>query len=731
LAFSYTDGDLTAVTDPMGRTSTDFTDAAGRLSEVTDPAGDTTTMQYNALNELTAVSDPLGETSSATYDPDGDVLSVTDPDTHSTLFTYDSMNRLTKVTDPLGHSQTYAYDPAGDVVGYTDANGTVDSFDYDLLGRLIEADIGSSPAGPASHTSYAYDQGNRLVKVVSSSSGTLSDTWDRFDRLVSQSTPQGRVTYRYDPDGRRTSMTLMGHVPVRYTYDAAGDLTGESQGPVRVGITYDGDGLPTALSLPGQADDYAYDGAGELTGIDVLAGSATEGTLQYSYDADGQETTLTGSLARMLLPAPAASVTYNADSELTGWDGSTITYDAQGQMTADGDKHYTWGPGHQLVAVNEPGQQASFAYDAFGRRTSQTVNGTTTSYIYDGTSELEDLMGGKPTEELLTTPGGQTLLSTNASGTDSLISDRLGSTVALANAKGELGTVYAYGPFGMTSTMGAATANVAGYAGEHEDASGLYYDNARYYSPTLGRFISTDPLGIDGGSANPYEYADDDPIDWGDPTGLFLPILIPILGGAIIGGIEGALFNVANNALENVLSGRKYSGGQAAQDALSGAATGALLGALGGFVGGALGGAGGGGEGGWGGGGSPLAPGGSLGGEAGSGPLGNLGGDGPVFSGHGQFGPENGTITVPEGTSLGMYTEHGTPLGNDVGNQIELGNPPPPVQVYLPGDQVPNYTLYPPGDLALAGSPVTVNAPTLLGDLLQPGMGFCKWAACR
>ena len=698
VTFSYTDGDLAAVTDPLGRTCTGFSDAAGRVLELTGPSGATTTMRYDALGDVTSVSDPMGATTSATYDADGDLLSLTDPGSHSTLFTYDSMNRLVKVTDPLGHSQTYAYDQAGDLVGYTDADGTTDTFAYDPLGRLVGAEIGASAGVAPSHVAYSYDRGNRLVKVVDSSSGTLTDTWDNLGRLVTQSTPQGRVSYSYDPDGERTSMTVAGKAPVRYSYDAAADLVGESQGATSVGITYDGDGLPTGVSLPGTAESFAYDAAGELTGMDVMAGSTTEGALAYSYDAGGQETSVSGSLAGVELPEPAAAATYNADDELTTWNGTALTYDAQGQMTADGAQRYTWGPRHQLVTVSTPAERASFSYNAFGVRTSQTVNGISTSYLYDGTSPIEELVGGKATGESLTTPGGQTLVSTGPSGARSLITDRLGSTVALANSTGGFATLYSYGPFGATTTAGASNVSVAKYAGELEDTSGLYYDNARYFSPSLGRFISPDPLGTNGGSTNPYEYAADDPVDFTDPTGLFVPILLPILGGAIIGAIEGALFNVANNALDNVLSGRKYSAGQAAQDALSGAGKGALLGALGGFVGAVLGGIGGGGIGGGGEGGS------GGGGESPSG----LGG-GPAGEGAGPPPPLNYTpFSDPFGLGASAAEPeagfqdviiHGTPddFGNSPGSWDNGGNLSPQQL----GQQIANDPNYEGGPLRL------------------------------
>jgi len=101
-----------------------------------------------------------------------------------------------------------------------------------------------------------------------------------------------------------------------------------------------------------------------------------------------------------------------------------------------------------------------------------------------------------------------------------------------------------------------------------------------------------------------------------------------------------------------------------------------------------------------------------------------------VFSGHGAFVEGSGKVTLPEGTSISTYAPHNSYITDAVGNQIELGNPPMPTRVFGPGETMPNYTLYPPGDLNIAGNPVTVGRATPLSELLKPNIGMCHWAAC-
>jgi RHS repeat-associated protein len=95
--------------------------------------------------------------------------------------------------------------------------------------------------------------------------------------------------------------------------------------------------------------------------------------------------------------------------------------------------------------------------------------------------------------------------------------DVMGSTVAVT-ASGSSGAsdIYTYGEFGATGAGSWATYRYAGY--RYDNETGLYYVNARYYNPNLGRFLQTDPIGLSGGT-NLYAYVGNDPINQFDPSG--------------------------------------------------------------------------------------------------------------------------------------------------------------------------------------------------------------------
>jgi RHS repeat-associated protein len=433
--------------------------------------------------------------------------------------TYDVMDRLETETDPLGNSAEWGYDKAGDLTEVVDRNGTVSIFGYDPLRRLQSVSYGVSGLTAESTVGYEYDDADRLVPATDSAGGEYTIERDPFGRVESLAGPNGTVAYAYDAAGRRETMSIPGLETVDYTYDNADRLTGVARGSETVALEYDKADRPTAVTLPdGIKEEYGYDAAGEKTSITYKSGGSTLGAIDYAYDANGWQEAMWGSYARLDLPEALNTGEFNADNELVKRGSVESSYDKDGNLLSDGANEYTWNARGELTGISGEAS-ASFVYDPFGRRISKTLGETTTELLYDQANVALESSEETTTASLLAGLAPDQLFSrTTEAGTDSYLTERLGSTIALANGSGEPTTSYSYEPFGAPTSTGAASDNPYQF-GRETDGTGLQYNRARYYSFEAGRFISQDPLGYEGSGSNLYAYGYDNPLDFIDPTG--------------------------------------------------------------------------------------------------------------------------------------------------------------------------------------------------------------------
>jgi RHS repeat-associated protein len=523
-SLTYDGGDLYSVTDALGRTSTRFTDSAGRILAVTDALGRRNEYTYDAVDRLVRSTDPLGGESHFAYDPNGKLISVTDPKGGATTFTYNNKERVATRTDALNQVESYAYDLMDRPTQQTDRNGQISTFAYDALNRPSQATyVGAT-------VTYTYDAASRLTQIADSASGTIARSYDGLDRLTSETTAQGTVSYTYDAVSRRTSMTVGGQSTVTYGYDAADRLTSISKGSETVSFTYDAAGRAATLTLPNTiVATYSYDNAGQLIGISYTKGAVLIGDFTYEYDQAGQRIQMGGSLARMALPQTLTTAVYNAANQLTEWAGTALTYDANGNLLTHGGKSYIWDSRNRLIAL-AGGITASFAYDAIGRRSSKTIAGTSTAFLYDGLNPVQELVGGAPSANILAGLNVDEFFArSTSSGSDSFLTDALGSVVALSDTAGTVQVQYGYEPYGSTIQSGSANDNSYQYTGRESDGTGLYYYRARYYDPIVKRFISEDPIGLSGG-LNSYAYVGGNPVSLVDPDGKIAKLLEKLFG---------------------------------------------------------------------------------------------------------------------------------------------------------------------------------------------------------
>jgi len=487
--------------------------------------------------------------------------------------TYDNMDRLTGRTDPLGRSESLAYDLGGNLTRFTDRKGQITNFTYDPLNRLIAISYADN-----STTTISYDSVGRPVALIDSIGGRIDLAYDNLNRVVRETTGLGTVAYTYDSIGRRASMTANGQAPTNYSYDTASRLTQVAQGAQVVVIGYDNKGHRTSLTYPnGTTTTYSYDAASRLTGIFHERGVTNVESISYVYDAAGNRTAaVRGSNPAAILPG-TLQATYDAANEQISLDNAlfTLIYDANGNLLSrtdlTGTTTYTWDARNRLIAVTGPGLTASFVYDALNRRISKTVNGISTQYLYDRNDIVQEINGSAVTATYLRSLNVDEVFVRMGASPEYYHTDAQGTTMMLTDATGIAKTTYTYTPFGETTVTGAASSNPFQLTGRENDGSGLYYYRARYYSPSLHRFISEDPIRFRGRDINLYRYAYSNPTRFRDPQGLWG------FGGDI--GASGAYgIGVAGAALNSSAGFGAFWGGDAGLNLGCFESTGAFIG---------------------------------------------------------------------------------------------------------------------------------------------------------
>lgn len=560
---------LVMITDPLGGKTQFAYDPIGNLVKITDADGNSTGYAYDAANNLVTVTDAMGHVIRYAYDPGNNRIGFTNGNGNTTAYSYDALNRIVSIKDPLSFVTAYSYDPVGNVVATTDPKGQTNQFTYDALNRLLTI----SYAG-GGKVAYSYDpDGNRTSMV--DSHGTTIYTYDALDRLTAVDNPGGNiVAYSYDADGNRASLTYPDGKVAKYVYDAMDRLASVTDWLGQTtAYKYDESDNLVAIAYPNQASvTFNYDSANRLVQVlNSYRGStgnpissftyvldpvgnrvqATDGSgvvttygynplyeltsvnvdgkiTDYTYDADGNRLSMTA-------PGTSDTYVYDADDRLLIGGESSFTYDADGNetsktLTIGGQPIvYTYDAANRLLSATGGAVTSTFAYDGDGDRISQTVGSGTYSYVNDVASQLPGVLQESGPDGNISYAYGVGRISESSSAFDYFYQyDGLGSVVGLTDQSAKLAGRYSYDAWGQTVLSAPApqlgTTNKFQFTDEALDpGTQLYYLRARYYDPSVGRFLTVDPLAgtaVASLGANRYGYANANPLSYTDPAGL-------------------------------------------------------------------------------------------------------------------------------------------------------------------------------------------------------------------
>ena len=566
-SYSYTYGDdgLATVQSPTGQDILAYTyDNDGNVKTVTYSDGGVREHTYNAQNELESVILPTGVTIDYTYDDAGVELTRTSSlDGLVTSTRDEDSGQLVSVEDNTGITN-YIYDETtNEFLGIDYSNGGSLRYQYDNLSRITGVSVKANAESETYTTSYEYDGVGNLVKVTDPNNGETIMVYDRLNRLVSRSLPNG-VTSTYDYQVNTDWVQKITHASNDGTVLASTEYIREGMGePVKiiredgsyVEVDYD-DSLRVIKEITFDSDDVQTE------------------EIVYTYDAEGNRATVSSG---------EAEGTYNYDNIhqligiTTATGDETYTYDAGGRIasiTRDGE---TWNIEYNtadlitLITDSEGNVVVEYEYDSNGRRIEATDSTGSRDYLVApmGNTELES-------PHIITDDNGDLISAYVYGGAMPLmrldedgnpvyyLTDAMGSVIGLADGSGAEVADFRYDSFGnLRSSTGIEGDREALAGGDFrfqgqwlESTTDLYHFRARYYDPESGRFVSRDPVEIieyEPESSNPYQFVYNNPRIYSDPSGEIS--LIEINAGRSLEDVLRAIQNQAISEVKDTIRG--------------------------------------------------------------------------------------------------------------------------------------------------------------------------------
>jgi RHS repeat-associated protein len=545
--------------------------------------------QYDSLSRLANAANPESGTVTYTYDADGNVITKTalSPNqpqsgtkTVVTNYSYDALNRLTARTYADAYSSNAPTPPAGFVYDQPSTWGNPSAQQNNLVGRLSQSYVTTSGLYLAGQI-FGYDAMGRIVvnnqcTPVNCGTGNfpVSSTYDLAGNLTSTTNAAGTVLSfgPYDGASRLTKVTSSlsdsQHPSTLYSvsssvgYYPPGEIRDATFGngltetlaynnrlqPCRVNVNSGGGYYSTCTGTTpsGNVLDFTMGyNAGSADNGNVASWSATGNqtfSRSYTYDSLNRISTMADSASSQACKGLTWTIdawgnmtgqsqtgtcyTFSssalANNQLTGY-----TYDAAGNMTYDGNHHYTYDAENRIVQIDS-GSTASYAYNEMGKRIRKSTGSSLTEYYYGPNGSVQAEYNGSSFPVQYVYAGSQLLAEYTNSTTEFVHGDHLGSTRLVTAVNQSIVDNLDYEPFGQTSTDTIISHKFTGK--ERDTESGLDNFGKRYFGSSMGRFMSPDPPLLDQHIADPqswnlYSYVRNNPLSFVDPTGNSVELL--------------------------------------------------------------------------------------------------------------------------------------------------------------------------------------------------------------
>jgi len=576
---------LTTTFDSFGRVmrqehgiqSTEFTyDTLGNLTASENALGEKTKLELDKANRQTAFILPSGRTYRFGYDSSGNLLSIEMPNGALHELAYNEINEFinytpagnvnplesefnidrqrVKSTQPGGRQTQYLIDLAtGRDTGISYPEADVSFTYFDASNRVGTVSRTPTDAQPGQSLSYSYD-GSLLTGVNFSgvAIGEYDYSYDSNFRVISRSFTNGTErAFSYDDDDLLTGIGDFaisrtgpaglpgelgdGVLAVNYEFNSRGRLANRSHkilaaGVYNLALTHDAagrisqkvetiDGLITTY-------DYTYDLDGQLLEVHL------EDVLEehYEYDVNGNRTVREVS-------GVTETTTYDTQDRILSHNGIAYVFDDDGFLTQLGTFMFSYSArGELLKVLVSPGNEIRYTYDGFGRRVARTDSNGTTQYLYGNPGNqllITEIIDQNGTLSQYFYDESAALIAMDRDGVRYyLATDQVGSPRVITDSSGAIVKRLVYDTWGVLIQDNNPSFNLPfGFAGGLADeVTGLVRFGMRDYDPRVGRWMARDPVLYEGGQANLFVYANNDPVNYRDPTGLFC------IGGSVFSG---------------------------------------------------------------------------------------------------------------------------------------------------------------------------------------------------